>query len=109
MLAKMVAVIGREDDDRVVPVPISFERFQQQTDLCVDERDARVIGLIPLSLTNLSPLAICTEGMSFLSGMALQVDSTAIGRQVYPKRGPEITSLGDARQGIAIERIKDPF
>ena len=45
VLPKMVAVVGCENDDRVIPVTTFTKRIKNQLDLSIHERNARVVGL----------------------------------------------------------------
>ncbi len=51
MIGQAVAMVGREDDDRVVEIPAIFERLHDLADLLVDHRDiGKVVGPLPVPL-----------------------------------------------------------
>ena len=45
MLTEMIAVVGGENHDRVVPKFLRFQLVEDQPDLCVHERHAGMVGL----------------------------------------------------------------
>ena len=45
MFTEVVSMIGREDDDGVIPQSIGFQRIEHPVDLRVYKCDAGVVGL----------------------------------------------------------------